>query len=158
MRQICVFLLLIVLTSCEYFNVKKISSDAILKEELQTFKWNEVDEYPTFSSCDSSASKAERKQCFENTLANGITSQIQKEHIVVTQDINDTVMIKFQVSETGNLSLLTIEADSITKQEIPNIEMLFLKSLDSLPKIFPALKRSQQVTTEFTLPIIISVN
>ena len=64
MRQICVFLLIITLASCEYFNVKKTSSEAILKEELQTFNWNDVDEYPTFSICDSLTSKQEKKTMF----------------------------------------------------------------------------------------------
>ena len=158
MRRVSVFLVFILLTSCEYFNVKKTSSEAILEEELQSFKWNEVDEYPTFSSCDSNASKEARKDCFQTTLANGILTQIQKENIIVTQDIHDTVEIKFQVSEKGELSLLNIKTDSLTVKEIPNIEALLKSSLDSLPEIYPAIKRSQKVKTEFILPIVISVN
>ena len=158
MRRVSVFLVFILLTSCAYFNVKKTSSEAILEEELQSFKWNEVDEYPTFSSCDSNASKESRKNCFQTTLANGILKQIQKENIIVTQDIYDTVEIKFQVSEKGELSLLNIKTDSLTLKEIPNIEALLKSSLDSLPEIYPAIKRSQQVKTEFILPIVISVN
>jgi len=158
MKRISVFLVFILLTSCEYFNVKKTSSEAILEEELQSFKWNEVDEYPTFASCDSNASKETRKNCFETTLANGILNQIQKENIIVTQDIYDTIEIKFQVSEKGELLLLNIKTDSLTVKEIPNIKTLLISSIDSLPKIYPAIKRSQQVKTEFTLPIVISVN
>ena len=158
MHKIPVLLVFILLTSCEYFNVKKTSSEAILEEELQSFKWNEVDEYPTFSSCDSNASKIARKNCFETTLANGILLQIQKENIIVTKDIFDTVEMKFQISEKGELSLLGIKTDSLTVNEIPNIKALLINSLDSLPEIYPAIKRSQQVKTEFTLPIVISVN
>ena len=65
--------------------------------------------------------------------------------------------LQFQVSEKGNLTLLTFEVDSVTIQEISNIKSLIHKSLDSLPKIFPAIKRRQQVKTEFELPIIINV-
>ena len=156
MKPFC-FLVLLILTSCEYFNVKKTSSEAILKEELQTFNWNEVDEYPTFSSCDSLVSKLESKQCFEQVLTSHITTFLQKETIIVTQDIQDTIRLQFQVSEKGLLSLLEVEVDSITKSEIPNINALLAQSVDSLPEIFPAIKRGQQVTTEFKLPIIISV-
>ena len=53
MKKISVLLCVLILSSCEYFNVKKTSSEAILKEELQTFNWNEVDAYPSFSDCDS---------------------------------------------------------------------------------------------------------
>jgi hypothetical protein len=158
MKQICVFLVFLILTSCEYFNVKKTSSEAILKEELQTFNWNEVDAYPTFSSCDSSATKSESERCFEQTLTKHITGYLQKETIVVTKDVHDTILLDFQVSEKGSLSLLNSKIDSITLQEIPNIEELLLLSLDSLPKVFPATKRGQQVKTQFKLPLIITVN
>jgi len=158
MKQLCVFVIVLVLVSCEYFNVKKTSSDAILKEELQTFNWDDVDEYPSFSLCDSSVTKSEKKVCFQNTIVNHITNYLQKEVIVVTQDINDTILLKFQVNKLGDLVLLQANIDSITIQEIPEINKLLKQSLDSLPKIFPAIKRGQQVTAEFNLPIIISVN
>ena len=48
--------------------------------------------------------------------------------------------------------------DALIIEEIPNINVLINQSLDSLPQIFPANKRGQQVTTEFNLPIIIKVN
>lgn len=158
MKQICVFILVSMLVSCEYFNVKKTSSEAILKEELQTFNWNEVDEYPSFSKCDSATTKQERKQCFESILTSHITGVLQKDTIVVSQDIEDTLILQLQISEKGVLSVLSINVDSLTNQEIPNIKDLLLHGLDSLPKIFPALKRGQQVKTEFKLPVIIHVN
>ena len=50
------------------------------------------------------------------------------------------------------------EAFVATSQEIPNIETLITDSLNTLPKIFPAIKRGQQVKTQFKLPIILRVN
>ena len=158
MRQICVFLVLIMLTSCEYFNVKKTSSETILKEELKTFNWNDVDEYPTFSVCDSVTNKQGKKQCFERVLSTHIATFLQQEKIIVTQDINDTIGLQFQVSEKGVLTLINAKIDALTVAQIPNINTLLAKSLDSLPNIFPAIKRGQQVTTQFKLPIIINVN
>ncbi|WP_298551647.1 hypothetical protein [uncultured Algibacter sp.] len=158
MRYSFVFMFILLLTSCEYFNVKKTSSEAILEEELQTFNWNDVDEYPSFSKCDDAISKDERTLCFQETIAENITSYLLDERIVVTQDINDTIMLKFQVSNEGELVLLEAKIDSLTTLEIPNIKHLLNKSLDSLPKIFPAIKRGQHVTTVFKLPIVIQVN
>lgn len=158
MRYLFVFIFILSLTSCEYFNVKKTSSEAILEEELQTFNWNDVDEYPSFSECDESNSKAERTLCFQETITTHITDYLQKEKIVVTQDVKDTMILKFQVSNKGNLELLEAKIDALTTQEIPNIKQLLSQSLDSLPKIFPAIKRGQQVTTAFNLPIVIQVN
>ncbi len=146
------------LFSCEYFNVKKTSPEAILQEELKTFNWEEVDTYPSFKVCDASLPKQAQKQCFERVLREHIMANLQKEIIVVTQDINDTLSLEFKVSEHGEVTLQDIEMDSITLSEIPNIKALLYKSLDSLPKVFPAIKRNQNVKTEFKLPIIIHVN
>jgi len=158
MRQTCVLLLVLLLASCEYFKVKKTSPEAILKEELQTFNWSDVDEYPSFSVCDSLTAKQEKKACFQQVLTTHISEFLQDEIIIVSKDISDTLVLNFQVSETGSLKLIDTKIKAITKKEIPNIERLLTKSLDSLPNIFPAIKRGQQVETAFELPIIIKVN
>lgn len=157
MKHFSLFLLVITLISCDYFNVKKTTPETFLKEELQTFDWNNVDEYPMFSLCESLSTKGQRKHCFERTLRTHIFEYLQKESIVVSRDVNDTINLKFQVSGTGVLTLTKITIDSLTITQIPNIRNLLAKSLDSLPKIFPAIKRGQHVTTEFNLPIIINV-
>ena len=158
MKYLKVFILIVCLSSCDYFDKKKVNTQDIVNEELQTFNWNDVDEYPSFTVCESSSSKQESKQCFETTLITHITNRLTKETIVPTENVEDTVMIKFHISETGNLSVLNIKNKEITKEQIPNLDSLLLNSLDSLPKIFPAIKRGQQVKTEFTLPIVIQVN
>lgn len=158
MKQLTVFILLLCLYSCDYFDKKKVNTQDIVNEELQTFNWNDVDEYPSFKTCESLSSKQESKQCFETTLITHITNKLSDEIIVVTENVEDTVVIKFHVSETGNLSVLNIINKETTKEQIPNLDSLLLKSLDSLPRIFPAIKRGQQVKTEFTLPIVIQMN
>lgn len=135
-----------------------MNSQDIVNEELQAFNWNEVDEYPSFKACESLSSKQENKQCFEIILTNHITKRLGNQFIVVTENVEDTVLIKFHISEVGNLSVLNIKNKEETKEQIPNLDSLLLKSLDSLPEIFPAIKRGQQVKTEFTLPIVIQVN
>lgn len=158
MRIFLVCICVLMLNSCEYFNVKKTSSEAILNEELQTFNWNDVDEYPNFSECDSISIKEDRKICFQSVITLHIWEFLKNEKLVVSQDINDTIILSFQLSENGDLKLVNTKVDSLTLQEIPEINKLFYKSLDSLPKIYPAIKRGQQVKTEFSLPIIIHVN
>ena len=158
MKYLTIFVLILCLFSCDYFDKKKVNSQDIVNEELQTFNWKDVDEYPSFQACESSGSKQESKQCFETTLITHITNRLSKKIIVVTENVEDTVVIKFHISETGNLSVLNIKNKENTKEQIPNLESLLTSSLDSLPKIFPAIKRGQQVKTEFTLPIRIQVN
>jgi hypothetical protein len=158
MKQTIYLLVLLSLTSCKYFETKKIDSSDLLYEELKTFNWNEIDSYPTFSVCDSKTTKSEKKQCFETTLTSYVSNALQQETITVTQDITDTVILEIQISETGELQINNIQIDSITRIEIPRLEKVLMKSLDSLPKVFPAIKRNQPVKTAFKLPIIIAVN
>lgn len=158
MKNLTIFILILCLSSCDYFDKKKVNSQDIVNEELETFNWKDVDEYPSFQVCETSSSKQESKQCFETTLISHITANLSNEIIVVTENVEDTIMINFHISETGNLSVLNIKNKEATKEQIPNLDNLLTTSLDSLPKIFPAIKRGQQVKTEFTLPIVIKVN
>lgn len=158
MKKVITILWALSITSCNYFDVKKTSSEAILNEELKTFNWNDVDEYPSFTSCNDTLAKEKRKLCFTQTLVNTITYKLSNQHIIVTQDVTDTVTMRFRISHLGELNILHIQADTLTYQQIPKLDSLLVSTLDSLPKIHPAIKRSQQVTTEFDLPIVISVN
>ncbi len=146
------------MTSCDYFNVKKTSPSAILNEELKTFNWDDIDQYPSFSACDTYTKKEDKKTCFQETLSSGITNYLERQFIVVTQDINDTLLLEFTLSKQGHLVLEKTVIDSLTLKQIPQIETLIFNSLDSLPKIYPAIKRGQQVTTTFKLPLIINVD
>lgn len=158
MKQFYVILLVLMVSSCDYFNVKKTTSEAILKEELQAFDWDNVDTYPSFAPCDSLQLKQEKKACFERTLNSEISIFLKKQIIVVSQDVNDTLMLKFSVSNTGKIVLLDTQMDALTRTEIPELEHLIFESLNALPKINPAIKRSQPVTTEFEMPLIVKVN
>ncbi|APX99299.1 hypothetical protein [Lacinutrix venerupis] len=158
MQRVFVLLLIICASSCEYFNAKKIASEDIFKEEISAINWNDVDNYPTFSSCDSLQVKTDRKSCFENTLSQHITNSLQNETIIVSQDIEDTILLEFQVSKTGKISIKHINLSETIEVEIPEIKNMISNSLNSLPQIYPALKRDQPVKAEFKLPIIIKVD
>jgi len=157
MKRIFIFLLLINMMSCDYFNKKKVYSEELLENELEMFTWNDVDEYPTFASCDSTSGKANRKQCFENTLRDILNTNLSQYHIIVSESIEDTVNLKITINNHGEFSINSIESSTLIKQEIPQLDSLLRRSLDSLPKIFPAIKRSQQVTTQFSFPVIIKI-
>ncbi len=152
---ICGFL---VLTSCNYFEKKKVYTEDILEEELQTFNWNDVDEYPTFASCDTTLGKEKKRLCFENTLLNILNTNLSRQNIVVSNDVNDTIVLKMTIDNHGNFNIDDLKISEFTKAQIPEIDSLLIHSFDSLPKIHPAIKRSQQVTTQFSLPVVVSIN
>jgi len=157
MKRIFILFLLISTMSCDYFNKEKVYSEDLLEEELQTFTWNNVDEYPTFESCDATLNKEDKKQCFENTLRDILNTNLSQYHIVVSEAIEDTVQLKIIIDKEGEFSINAIESSALIKQELPQLDSLLRQSLDSLPKIFPAIKRSQQVTTQFSFPVIIKI-
>ena len=58
----------------------------------------------------------------------------------------------------GEIKISQIQAQEQTKQQIPDLDSILSYSLKGLPKLYPAIKRSQQVQTAFQLPIILRVN
>jgi hypothetical protein len=135
-----------------------VSSQDILQEELETFNWNDVDIYPSFSNCDTALSKEAKKQCFQNTIAEVITASISLEYIVVSKAINEIVYIDFLIDDRGIPEVLTIEASALLYEEIPELDNMIYTTIATLPKIFPATKRGQHVRTQFRLPLAIRVD
>ena len=158
MNRIAFLFLFILFTSCDYFEKKKVHSEDLLEEELKTFNWNEVDTYPTFTSCDSITIKKDSKACFQNTLIGSVNEFLEAQNIVVSNDVNDTIRLKIVIDNKGVLQLESIQLHPETTVQIPEIESLLRESLKGIPKIFPAIKRGQQVTTAFELPVIVRIN
>ncbi|MDY2585826.1 hypothetical protein [Winogradskyella aquimaris] len=158
MNRLACFLLLVLLTACDYFENQKVNSEDLLKEELQTFNWNDVDTYPTFSSCDSMTLKEDSRVCFQNTLLSHVNHYLASQNIVVSEDVNDTIRLKLMIDNRGHLEIEDIAIKPETRFQIPEIDSLLRQSLKGIPKIFPAIKRGQQVKTAFELPVIVRID
>ncbi|MBT8244490.1 MAG: hypothetical protein HKP48_05945 [Winogradskyella sp.] len=156
MKRLIVFILLI-FTSCNYLENKKVNKEDIVSQELETIDWNAVDAYPSFSVCDNLSEKQERKLCFESTILNQVNEYLSQQSIVVSEDIEDTISMKLQIDKLGKISILEIKAGRETRNLIPEIDTLLQGSIKALPKIYPAVKRGQHVTTEFVLPVVVSI-
>ncbi len=156
MKNFLIVIICLILFSCNYFDVKKTSTEAILEEELKSISLNEVDVYPAFAVCDSSSTIQERKYCFENTLISHIQKTLTQEKMIVTTDLTDTILIDFKLSDKGEISILNLKISKETLEALPNITNRINSAIDSLPKIYPAIKRGQLVTTQFKLPVIIN--
>ncbi|HPE82593.1 MAG TPA: hypothetical protein PLV43_02645 [Aequorivita sp.] len=152
-----VFMLLLV-TSCQFFETEKVSSEEIYKEEIRTIDWKDVDRYPSFSNCENTLEKPEQKECFINTISSHLYKSISREGMIATRDVYDTVKVNFEVSSSGQLSILEIKMDTVLQKEFPDLEMWLLQSIDSLKPVAPAYKRGIPVKTQFILPVIIKTN
>lgn len=156
-----IFLLLLIsigLTSCQFFETEKISTETFLKEEKKSINWKDVDTYPIFKECEGISEKLETKSCFETTLINQLYHSINSENFIVSSDLNEKVLIEFIVNEKGNLKINSIEMDTILQRKLPQLKNYILTSIDSLQPIAPAYKRGIPVRTSFNLPISIKTN
>ena len=158
MKNSLLILLCILLQSCNYFDAKKISKQTIIDEQLKTFNWTDVDTYPSFVVCDSFSEKEDKRAYFETEIAKHFFTVLNEESIMVNEAINETIRLHLLINQQGIVSLKRKEINEKTRQIIPNIDTLITKSIKSLPKIYPALKRGQQVQTQFVLPINLEMN
>jgi hypothetical protein len=156
MRYIISLFFLVLFFSCELNINKKISVDEILDEEWRTFNWSDVDEYPSFSNCDSLQNLSLKKECFITTLSDQISEDLIINTKTVNRTIQDTVMLRFVISKNGQITLEELIVDKNIIDLKATINSSFESSIDKLPKIFPAIKRGQQVKVKFSLPIFVS--
>jgi len=148
----------IICFSCQYFEKKKLNSDVILEQELQTFKWDEVDQYPTFETCDDDNNYDGNKTCFESIFTTHISEVLKDSDMAFFDSENDTILVNFLVSKTGEITISNLYASQLSEVSIQNLNEILSASLLELPKLYPAIKRSQHVQTVFQLPIILNTN
>lgn len=158
MKYVLLLLITLLASSCQFFETEKISSETFYDEEIKTIDWKDVDQYPIFKSCESLSEKEAQKDCFENTLATYLFEAVTSNKDMAIKDLNDTVYVKFSVSEKGQLSVKSIDMDSLTKAELPRLEEKLRKKIDSIVLTAPAYKRGIPVKTKFTLPIVLQTN
>jgi len=151
-------LLFIGVTSCQFFETEKITSETFLKEEIKLINWKDVDSYPVFKECEGESEKQKIKSCFEATLSNHLYNSIKSDSIIVSSDLNEEVLIEFIVNEKGKLKINSMVIDSLLQAELPLLKHNILESIDLLQPIAPAYKRGIPVRTTFKLPILIKTD
>ena len=157
MKYILFVLVICCFWSCDYYEKRKISSEDILEESLQSFNWNEIDDYPVFISCDSTQTSEIKRACFEQTLSSQIFDDLADARLVVSESLQDTLSLEFSISAIGEIELISL-TNGQTEGQLPQLDSLIRLSLDKLPKLLPAIKRGQEVRTVFKLPLIIKTD
>ncbi len=159
MKNLLLLLLITIgISSCQFFETEKISTETFLEEEINSINWKDVDRYPVFKECEGISDKMATKSCFETTLINQLYQSINSENFLVSSDLNEVVLIEFFVNEKGNLKINSIEMDTILQRKLPQLKNYIMTSIDSLQPIAPAYKRGIPVRTSFSLPISIKTN
>ena len=156
MKVIVCFFLLGLLSSCQYFETKRVSSEEVLQEELEALDWSDIDAYPSFPVCDKKMEKEAQRDCFESTILSAIQQKLAKGDWVTSVALSDTVYLELEVDTGGYLGLKTLQLDSLLLDALPRLDSLLMEGIHSLPKPAPAYKRGIPVQSKFTLPLIIN--
>lgn len=158
MRKIILIFLLapLLFNSCQYLEKQVPSQEELLKKELSTINWKEVDEYPSFSSCDSIFAKAEKKQCFFNYLTQLIQEKLNVDTLTVLDPHLDTINVKVTVFANSTMQFEPELVDSLS-YNAPKIDSILKVHLIDFPKVNPAIKRGIPVKIQFILPVILNI-
>jgi hypothetical protein len=158
MKHLKIVLILLMTTSCQYFETDKISKETFYKQELETIDWKDVDQYPTFPLCENDTEKTDQQRCFENALSSHLKKAFTNNNATAVGDLNDTITIQFSISNIGKLSTKEIQITGRIQAEFPRLQEWLEESIDTLPLLAPAYKRGIPVTTQFVLPITVTTS
>ena len=158
MRKTLIIILCFLFVSCEFdfqFD-KKITVDEFITEELKSFNWNDVDEYPVFENCLEINNVKNKNNCFVETITSSFRENLKTNNLVLNRTLIDTVRMVLKVDKIGKISIdnMTISDQNNRYKEV--ITKSFESTVSSLPKLYPAIKRGQEVDVIFNMPIIIS--
>jgi hypothetical protein len=144
--------LLVFLNSCSFFQKKELPKEKVIDTVID---FNSVDIFPLFPLCDSLPSIEKQKICSQIKLSEHIYLSLESSNIMVSENVNDTILVKLNVDNYGKVSLVNLQSSDFIQQQIPKIDSLIIAGISNLPKMKPAIKRGIPVATEFTLPIIL---
>ncbi|TVZ16620.1 hypothetical protein [Maribacter sp. MAR_2009_72] len=158
MKRYLPFLIIAFLSSCTFFESKEKRTQELINEELGQIDWNTVDSYPFFYTCDESASKAEQKICFEETLISHFQETLNDFEFTLTDAESETVNVIFVIDTLGEIKVVDIEKDASVLDQMPEFDGIITQSLKNLPKLAPALKQAKPVNSKYRIPVQLNTN
>ena len=118
---------MILLQSCNYFEVKKITKESVVKDQIETLNWNDVDTYPSFVVCDSLDERDDKRACFETELTNHFFHFLNDQYITVDEAINETIYLDLLITEKGAITISDKIITDKTRQIIPENRRVFIR-------------------------------
>ncbi|AWA28935.1 hypothetical protein HYN48_01900 [Flavobacterium magnum] len=156
MKKTIPFIACLLLLSCQYFQREIPSRENLLKQQLDSINWGEVDEMPSVPLCDTLATKPERAQCFIDFIAAEIQARLSADTLTVRYAQYDTLNVKVIISRDSSLQFEP-QFPEKTAYDKTVMDSIIQGKLADFPKVSPALKRGLPVRTAFVLPVILNV-
>ena len=155
MKKALALLVLILISSCQYFGGEVPSKKELLDKELKAINWNEVDEFPSFSECDKIKDQRMQKQCFFEFLTQTIQEKLSSDTLTMLYPELDTIEVKVTVFPNSTMKFEPQFSKDSTAYDSIKVDSILQSRLVNFPKVYPATKRGLPVKTQFILPVII---
>ena len=101
-------------------------------------------------------SRNNKNDCFVETITEAFRQNLENNNLVINRTLVDTVGMVLKVNKLGEISIQNITTSEENTGYAKVITESFENTVLSLPKLFPAIKRGQEVDVIFNIPIIIS--
>ena len=154
LRFFAMLVLVLEFTSCDYFSFQRKKDLESISSDVDV---TSVDTPPSFGRCNSLIQKEEKTKCFYEEIHLAISNNLQSETIEVRKDVEETVEVILTIHSDSKVTLKSMKSSQELREEIPNLRMILEKAIDGLPAILPAQKEGHLVTSEYKLPIRISI-
>ncbi|MEO0060382.1 MAG: hypothetical protein RLZZ312_2029, partial [Bacteroidota bacterium] len=132
------------------------SKETLLKKELNSIDWNDVDEYPSIANCDVLETKAQQRQCFFEYLKANVQKKLDSVLNSKPSKEVDSLNIEISILPNSQVVYDYNDADLEIKSEI-NLDSVFLLETFQFKKLEPALKRGIPVKIQFEIPVMIGL-
>ncbi|MEE9408967.1 MAG: hypothetical protein V3V28_12930 [Polaribacter sp.] len=147
--------MIILFTSCDKFSFSKNKNNQQTVDTIVIF--SSVDTSPSFKICDSIIDKNKKTDCFRTSIHQEIGVELSQFSFSVKDSISEIIYVDLIINSKGEIVLDKIKSPENIKIALPELDSLLKVSVNSLPNIYPAIKRGIPVTTKYTLPIKIEL-
>jgi len=158
MKRFLPFLLVVFLSSCQFFESKEKRTQKLIDEKMGEIDWNTVNSYPFFYTCDENVSKEAQRTCFEETLTTHFQNTLNEFEFTLIDKKSETVEVLFIIDTLGKINVIDIKKDAAVLKQMPEFDGVITQSLKNLPKLAPALKQGFPVNTKYRIPVQLNTN
>jgi hypothetical protein len=153
-KPIFYFALIFLLGACQFMDKQVPKKAVLLQKELQAINWNQVDEYPSFSQCDSLKDTKANQACFFSCLTQLVQARLAADTLTVLYPDLEAINLKVTVMPNATLKFEPQISDTVAYNKAL-IDSVFKARMVGFPKVNPAIKRGLPVKTQFLLPVVL---
>lgn len=155
MKKLVSFFLVLLFSSCQYFDKQIPNEKELLNKQLKEINWKEVDQYPSIADCEKLTDAKQRKQCFFEFMASTIQQKLSVDTLKILFPKLDTIEVKVTVNPDATMLFEPQFSEDIAAYDTIKIDSILKIKLVDFPRVNPALKRGIPVKTQFILPVIV---